>query len=340
MVKEYTATGKTVEEAIEAGCAAIGEAREDVQFEILELPKKTFLGLKTIPAKVRVYLEVEEAPVQAQKPGPAPRRQEAPKAPRAPKQEQPRAAKPAPPAPQEPQQPQAPAPLEKEELTLVAEPAGKAKVAADYLSDILTGMGVSPEMDVYLGESRVVLRLKGESLGVIIGRRGETLDALQHLCGLAANRAEGDYIRVTIDSGNYREKRERTLQALARRLAAQAIRKGRSCTLEPMNPYERRIIHAAVSEIEGVTSSSIGEEPNRRVVIHPLNTKPYPPREGGRGPRSGRGGRDNRDGGRGRGRGGRDRRERSSAVKGPVERTGPAPTEGKDQPLYGKIDLD
>ena len=80
MVKEYTATGKTVEEAIEAGCAAIGEARENVQFEILELPKKTFLGLKTIPAKVRVYLEVEEAPVQAQKPGPAPRREEAPKA--------------------------------------------------------------------------------------------------------------------------------------------------------------------------------------------------------------------------------------------------------------------
>lgn len=124
------------------------------------------------------------------------------------------------------------------------------------------------------------MTLTGDGLGVLIGRRGETLDALQYLSGLVANRMEGEYFRITIDSGNYREKRERTLELLAKKLSSQVLKNGRSMTLEPMNPYERRIIHATVQNIDGVSSSSIGEEPNRRVVISSANSRrPFPPKD-------------------------------------------------------------
>ena len=115
------------------------------------------------------------------------------------------------------------------------------------------------------------ITLKGDDLGFVIGRRGETIDAIQYLASLAVNRLDGDYMRITIDSGNFREKREKTLESLARRLARNVVKSGRSMTLEPMNPYERRIIHATVATVEGATSSSIGEEPNRRVVISSTN---------------------------------------------------------------------
>ena len=164
---------------------------------------------------------------------------------------------------------------------------GKARVAAEYVRGVLKAMEIDADLSVAKTENGVVLRLSGEGLGVIIGRRGETLDALQYLSSLVANREEGDYIRVTIDSGNYREKRERTLEQLAQKLAAGVLRYGRSSTLEPMNPYERRIIHSTVAKIDGVTSSSTGEEPNRRVVISPMN--PRPQQGGGRGGRGGRG---------------------------------------------------
>ena len=117
------------------------------------------------------------------------------------------------------------------------------------------------------------ITLKGADLGVIIGRRGETLDALQYLVSLCCNKLGGDYYRITVDCGNFREKREQTLKELAAKIARTVSKTGRSCTLEPMNPYERRIIHSVISETEGVTSKSIGEEPHRKVVISSENLR-------------------------------------------------------------------
>jgi spoIIIJ-associated protein len=121
-------------------------------------------------------------------------------------------------------------------------------------------------------ENGIVLNMTGEGLGLIIGHRGETLDALQYLISLMANRGEEGYTRITLDTGNYREKREKTLTALARRIALSAVKTRRSTTLEPMNPYERRIIHTAVQGVHGASSWSVGEEPNRRVVIGTENS--------------------------------------------------------------------
>lgn len=132
------------------------------------------------------------------------------------------------------------------------------------------GLGAT-QITVKEEKDSATFTLEGEGLGVIIGRRGETLDAFQYLAGLVANKMEGDYFRITIDSGKYREKREKTLESLAVRLAQQAVKTGRTSTLEPMNPYERRVIHAAVQNVAGATSSSVGEEPNRRVVISSTN---------------------------------------------------------------------
>ena len=144
-----------------------------------------------------------------------------------------------------------------------------AEAAEAYLRKVLAGLGVDDfTCEVTEQENGCVISLDGENLGFIIGRRGETLDALQYLTGLVANRADNAYYRVTLDIGNYREKREQALVALARRLGAQTARTGRRNSLEPMNPYERRIIHSEVQNIKGVSTNSIGSENNRKVVIY------------------------------------------------------------------------
>ena len=208
----------------------------------------------------------------------------------------------------------------------------KSDVAMAYLQGILDQMGLhSAAIRKEEAADGVKLTLEGEGLGVVIGHRGETLDALQYLTGLAANRVDEKYFRVTLDCGNFREKREQTLEGLARKMATSAVKTGREIRLEPMNPYERRIIHAAVQKVAGATSASFGEEPNRRVVI-----KPTAPRKGGdsRNRRPG----DRRSGGGGRRPGARGPR--------PLERTQDAARqaapvqEAADKPLYSKIELD
>ncbi|MDD4413246.1 MAG: protein jag [Oscillospiraceae bacterium] len=164
-----------------------------------------------------------------------------------------------------------------------------ARRAADYLREILENMNVpNPDITTKEEESGCTIRLSGDNLGFIIGRRGETLDALQYIVGLVANRVENTYYRVTLDIGNYREKREQSLGGLARKMAGQAARTGRKTALEPMNPYERRIIHSVVHEIDGATSWSVGSEPNRHVVIGPSdnNRSDGRPQKGGRHNRS------------------------------------------------------
>ncbi|MCI8653894.1 MAG: KH domain-containing protein [Angelakisella sp.] len=345
MIQETIATGRDVNAAIDNGCRELGINREEdlFDFEIIAREKKGFLGLKTYPAKVRVFREVpdpkpvvreekpkaerpapekkpprEEKPRREESPAPAaaaaaPKEAKEPKEAREPKKESrpPREKKPREPRPDhpkgehapqgnpEPREPRQPAPPRVE-----VEPTDNVKVrverSAAYVESILRIMGIEDvKVNPRYYEDNVCLQLTGTGLGVIIGRRGETLDSIQYLSSLVANRGEGDYIRINIDSGNYREKRERTLEALARKLANTAVRTGKSTTLEPMNPYERRIIHGAVSQVKGATSSSIGVDPNRRVVISAIDA---PPRRQGEG--RGRGGRD-----RDRDRGGDRRRE-------------------------------
>lgn len=140
--------------------------------------------------------------------------------------------------------------------------------AKNYLKEILDKMNVgSVEIDTIEKDDGIVFDLKGDNLGVIIGHRGETLDAIQYLVSLVGNKGEESYKRITLDTGDYRKKREITLTALAKRIAQNAVRTRRSTMLEPMNPYERRIIHTAVQEVPGASSWSVGEDPNRRVVI-------------------------------------------------------------------------
>ena len=170
----------------------------------------------------------------------------------------------------------------------------KVAIAAAYLEKVLTALGVEDfKVNVIEKEDITVLDIVGEKLGIVIGRRGETLDSLQYLAILASNRHDEPYCRITVDCNGYRDKREETLKSLAERTANKVLRQGRRITLEPMNPYERRIIHSKVAEIEGVYSNSIGEEPYRKVVIsasqpHRDNNKRNDRRGGGR--RNGNGG--------------------------------------------------
>ncbi|MBQ5795351.1 MAG: protein jag [Kiritimatiellae bacterium] len=188
-------------------------------------------------------------------------------------------------------------------------PEKDAKAAAvAFLEDILAKMGVEQvTVSITEEDGHYMMSLEGEDLGFIIGRRGDTLDALQYLTSLVANRVGGAYHRVSINIGNYREKREKTLSGLARRAAIQAAKGGRSTSLEPMNPYERRIIHTAVQKVEGATSYSVGSDPNRHVVIAPSDDNPVKNRS------------NRRRGGRGNGGGERPARgERRSDA--PIER--------------------
>ena len=233
---------------------------------------------------------------------------------------------------------------------------GNAAVAAEtYLRGILDAMGVEDyTIEVTEKDNHCAITLDGENLGFIIGRRGETLDALQYLTSLVANRADSAYYRVTLDIGNYREKREQSLVSLARRLGGQTARTGRRHSLEPMNPYERRIIHTTVQEMEGVISWSVGSDDRRHVIIGPSDDNPNKDKGNDRGERRGRGGRSGRGD-----RGGRDRRRDSdyqvTAPERPVrefvsrsyslpvaEDVAPVRTNSEKEEnatLYGRIDL-
>ena len=137
-------------------------------------------------------------------------------------------------------------------------------------------MGVQAEFEVSAGSTGAIINISASSSGAVIGKRGETLDALQYLTFMVANRGDRDYYRIILNSADYRERRRKTLQELAGKIARNVLKSGRSTTLEPMNPYERRIIHSAIAEIEGVSSRSTGEEPYRKVVISSVNKPPRP----------------------------------------------------------------
>ena len=262
-------TGKTEEEAIQNALRQLGLDRDDVSVEILERAKSGFLGLGSCPAKVRVSYGPEEEEEPAA-PAEAEARQEEPKpvkAERKPRQERKAAEKPAAPA----EEPEA-APEEKQPETVqtLGEEVDdeKAQAIRKFLSGLLEQMESTAEIHIYLAEKgRYKVILEGKGLGALIGRRGETLDAIQQLTSYAVNRSGSGRVRVQLDAENYREKREQSLQHLARKVAAKVTKYHRSVTLEPMNAYERHVIHTALQDVPGVTTYSTGTEPNRRVIV-------------------------------------------------------------------------
>ncbi len=310
MIRKQEATGKTVDEARAKACALLGVQADDlnVSYEVLEMPQKTgFLGLKTTPAKVCVSVEEPDAPAApAAAPAPAaeaaPVQETAPEVPTAPVEE-PAAPVEAPAAEVEQPAAEQAAPAaaadEETEVPIVIEENAKVKAAVEYLQEVIAKMGVENVTfsAVQKGEATII-RLDGEHLGALIGRRGETMESLSYLASLVANRLEGDYIKLGLDVAGYRDKRESDLTALAQRIGAKVRKTGRSFAMEPMNPYERRIIHSAISKMEGVRSESKGEGRDRRVVIY--STAPDAQTEntyGERRPRGGRPGNGRRPGG-------------------------------------------
>lgn len=277
MIRTQIATGKTVDEARAKACALLGVQADDlnVSFEVLEMPQKTgFLGLKLIPAKVCVSVEepdaapVEQAaPVAEETAAPAPVEEEAPVVESAPAEEP--AEQPVEEAPEAEKAEEPAQETEEQEVPIVIEENIKVKAAVEYLREVITCMGVQNVTfsAVQKGEATII-RLDGEKLGALIGRRGETMESLSYLASLVANRLEGDYIKLGLDVAGYRDKRESDLTALAQRIGNKVRKTGRSFAMEPMNPYERRLIHSAISKMEGVRSESKGEGRDRRVVIY------------------------------------------------------------------------
>ena len=316
MIRTQEATGKTVDEARTNACALLGVEKDDinVSYEVLEMPQKTgFLGLKLTPAKVRVSVELPDEPAAApaapvEEPAPVVEEKAAPVA------AEPVVEETAPEAPAAVEEPAAPAAEGEEvEVPINIEENAKVKAAVDYLKDVIEKMGVQDVKfsAVQKGEATII-HLDGEKMGALIGRRGETMESLSYLASLVANRLEGDYIKLGLDVAGYRDKRESDLTALAQRIGAKVRRTGRSFAMEPMNPYERRIIHSAIGKMEGVRSESKGEGRDRRVVIYSTDPNAVAESANAR-PRGPRGGRDRNGNGRSGGyhRGGERRGDRN-----------------------------
>ena len=298
-MKQYEFSARTQDEAVEMGLQELGVSIADVDIQVIEEGSKGLFGLfGSRPVKVRLTLkDAEEDPLadllEDKKPAKPqiepekkPEKKAEKKVEKKPVEKKAEEKKPAPekkkvekkeqeekPAKQEKPAVKAEIrPMEKPEVTMIAaeeltddSPAGTAHA---FLEELTKLMGVDVTIDMGTdAEGNVYGYINGDTLGILIGRRGETLDAVQYLTSLKVNRGREGYTRVTLDTENYRAKREDTLIRLANRMANRALRTGRKVSLEPMNPYERRIIHYALQQTEGVTTHSEGEEPNRHVVI-------------------------------------------------------------------------
>lgn len=260
-------TGKTEDEAIKKALAQLNLDRFDVSVEVLERAKSGFLGIGAAPAKVRVYYGEEvviPAPVvteKAEKPQ-QPRKEKkkpAEKTEKVAKAEK-KAEKPA--KTEKVEKPAAPVAEMDEEVR-----DEKASAIRTFLSGLLQQMDVEAQIKVYLPEKgRYKVILEGENIGALIGRRGETLDAIQQLTSYSVNRT-GGRARIQLDAEGYRDKREQSLQHLAHKVAAKVVKYRRSVTLEPMNAYERHVIHTALQDVAGVMTYSTGTDPNRRVIV-------------------------------------------------------------------------
>ena len=299
-MKQYEFSARTEDEAVELGLQELGVSIADVDVQVLEEGSKGLFGLfGSRPVKIRMTLkETEEDPLadlledkkpakkaekkpepkSEKKPEPKPEKKAEPRPEKKPAPEKKKAEKKPEPREEKPAEEKKAAPkpeirpMEKPEVTMIPaeelaadSPAGTAHA---FLMELTRLMGVDVTIDMGTdAEGNVYGYINGDTLGILIGRRGETLDAVQYLTSLKVNRGREGYTRVTLDTENYRAKREDTLIRLANRMANRAVRTGRRVSLEPMNPYERRIIHYALQQNEAVSTHSEGDEPNRHVVI-------------------------------------------------------------------------
>ena len=300
MEKTLVTTGKTIDLAIESALAQLGLERDDISYQVLALPKAGFLGFGAQPAKVIVTYEVPDpvvtepaapksalgsasrskskaaAPVKkpqapkAEAPKQEAPKQEAPKAeapkaekPAAPKQEKPKAPK----QEKKPAEPKAPK-SEEPKVYTPAEPGSVEEKIETFLKGLLEHMDSKAVPHAWKdGDNTYKVDLVGDDLGYLIGRRGDTLDAIQHLANYTINRDVEGHIRINVDAECYRQKREDSLRRYARKKAQQVLKARRRTTLEPMNAYERHLVHAALQDMDNITTHSTGTEPNRRVVI-------------------------------------------------------------------------
>lgn len=239
-------SAKNKETAIEAALNELEVSREQVDIEVLDEGSKGFLGLGARDARVKVTIKPEFIKKEAPKP----------KAVSKPKNTAPK-----------PQNT-----VKQKKISADGKPEEEAR---KFLSDIFSAMNLEVNIDIKINSQSMKINLSGDNMGIIIGKRGDTLDSLQYLTSLVVNQHSGDYVKVSIDTENYREKRTEALITLSSRLADKVTRTSKKFTLEPMNPYERRIIHASLQDSETVTTYSVGSEPYRKVVIAPKNAKPY-----------------------------------------------------------------
>lgn len=319
MLKETIGFGATIEVAKEEAAKKLGASDlDDIQFEVVTMPKKKVLGLfGGAKAEVKAFIEVPDKKVKPQKKNN--NKKDNQKVVNSDKKVENKA--------ETNQEIKENSVKAEKEVSVYSEPVDASEIAADtpagkavaYIKTVLETLNCGEvTIKVACKENGSLITLEGNDLNIVIGRRGETLDALQYLTSLAANNGGGHY-KISLNIGNYREKREETLKALAQKIAAQALKAGKCRTLEPMNPYERRIIHTAVQEIEGVVSGSFGEGSERRVVIAPEGVELKPRRQSN---------------GRGQGRRPRNSKPASSAVTATPSRE---PKKDSDIPLYGKI---
>lgn len=339
MIIEKIGTGSSISEAYENAKILLAAPEEaELHQEIIQDVKKKLFGLKTEPAKVKVWYEIPDKPVKEAKPEvKAPvKEKKTEKAPQ--KQNIQKPAKEAvKPAPKAKEAPKAKAEAPKTEETAVkpeevAEAISENDGVANYLKMIIEGMGIteySLSLTKNADSNEYVYTIHCDEDGTLIGRRGETLDAIQYLLRLSVNKGIDDdkHRKVSVNIGNYREKRNDNLRALAHKSAKQVLKYGRNVILDPMNPYERRIVHTTIQEIEGVTSHSVGVDSGRKVIISlEEGVQPTHPSKGGYN-KGGR--RDNR-------RGGKGGYQKKEAYRPETTR---APRKDSAGSLYGKIEI-
>ena len=334
-MREVIKQAATVDEAIELALRELSLTREQVTCEVLEYPEKRFFFRK--PAKVKVMEIEEEFSVKDLFEEPKPAKKEEPKAEKPAKKENKKQPKPQPKAEvkaevkEEPKQEAVEEAVAEEtsaeEISLEAAPA-KVKYAVEFIKSVI-GQFYENEAEFHITKTQTgyLIKIVGEDAGCLIGRKGETMEAISYLTSLASNRFEDSNEKISVDVADYRQKREKDLVAVAKKMAAKVNKSGRSYAFEPMNPYERRIIHATVSEISGVKSESKGEGSNRKVVIYPTN--PRKPKNGDRKPNG------NRKGGT------RDRKEKPATQVQKTRETKLVDDFGDfgGTGLYGKIEL-
>ena len=270
MLKYMEFTAKTEDEAIAKGLAYLGLDRDDVSVEILDRGKTGFLGIGSVPAKVKLTYEAPDE--QPPEPVPAPAAEKKPEPAPAPRPERPVLPKAQPPAPKAKPKPQ-PQPVPKAEPQPAPAPGGEsadddvAAAIVKFQTGLFEHMGVEASPVVTREGDTYQVVLEGENMGALIGHRGETLDAIQQLTGYAVNRGRSHRARIHVDAEGYRARREESLNRLARKTAGKVVKYRRNITLEAMNAYERHVIHTALQDYPGVSTFSTGTEPNRRTVV-------------------------------------------------------------------------